>query len=61
MHHALSWLNKSPFPAVVLEGVPSYYPRFGFGSAYALGIEPPFPLPLGAWQCYCLPAYDQAV
>lgn len=61
INYAIHWLTKSPFPAIVLEGVPSYYPRFGFSSAYALGIEPPFPLPAGAWQAYRLPAYDRAV
>jgi putative acetyltransferase len=31
--------------AVVLIGHPTYYPRFGFTTARAFGIEPPFPLP----------------
>jgi putative acetyltransferase len=59
--HALTWLQTSPFPAVVLEGVPSYYPRFGFSSAHALGIDPPFPLPAAVWQVYRLPAYQATV
>jgi putative acetyltransferase len=61
VHHALSWLRKSHFPVVVLQGVPSYYPRFGFTSAQAMGIEPPFALPESVWQAYRLPAYREDV
>ncbi len=61
VQHALNWLEKSNFPVVVLEGVPAYYPRFGFTSAHALGIEPPFPLPKSVWQAFRLPAYQEAV
>ena len=41
---ALTRLRPSPFPVVVLEGVPAYYPRLGFCSAYALGIAPSYRL-----------------
>lgn len=61
VEYALNWLRKSSFPVVVLEGVPAYYPRFGFTSAHAMGIEPPFPLPEPVWQAYRLPAYQDAV
>ncbi|GAB3223404.1 GNAT family N-acetyltransferase [Spirosoma arcticum] len=61
VEHALSWLRKSDFRVVVLEGVPAYYPRFGFTSAHALGIEPPFSLPESVWQAYRLPAFQEAV
>jgi len=30
-------------PMVILEGIPAYYPRFGFEPASAHGIEPPDP------------------
>ncbi|AUD06917.1 GNAT family N-acetyltransferase [Spirosoma pollinicola] len=61
MKHALNWLAASPYPVVVLEGVPSYYPRFGFVPAHDLGIDPPFNLPPAVWQAYCLPAYSSQV
>ena len=61
MHHALTWLEVSPYPLVILEGVPSYYPRFGFVPAHPLGIESPFDLPPAVWQAYCLPAYSSQV
>ncbi len=61
VEYALNWLRQSSFPLVVLEGVPAYYPRFGFVSAHVMGIEPPCSLPEPVWQAYCLPAYQQAV
>jgi putative acetyltransferase len=61
VEYALNWLRQSSFPVVVLEGVPAYYPRFGFTSAYALGIEPPIPLPESVWQAYRLPAFQESV
>ena len=61
VQYALNWLERSDFSVIVLEGVPAYYPRFGFASAHALGIEPPFPLPEPVWQAYRLPAYQEAV
>lgn len=61
VYHAIEWLKTSEFPIVVLEGVPVYYPRFGFTSAHELGIEPPFPLPKEVWQAYRLPAYRRDV
>lgn len=59
--HAISWLQKSDFAVIVLEGIPAYYPRFGFTSAHDIGIEPPFPLPQAVWQAYRLPAYQDSV
>ncbi len=35
---------------VVLEGIPAYYPRFGFVRASTLGIDPPRPVPDEAWM-----------
>ena len=61
MQYALTWLEASPYPLVILEGVPSYYPRFGFVAAHPLGIDPPFDLPQAVWQAYCLPAYSAQV
>lgn len=39
---------------VVVEGVPAYYPRFGFVRARSLGIEPPSPVPDEAWMALAL-------
>jgi putative acetyltransferase len=61
MRHAMDWLKASDFPLVVVEGVPEYYPRFGFSSAHAMGIEPPYPLPAPPWMAYRLPAYHPSV
>jgi putative acetyltransferase len=59
--YALAWLAQSDFPVVVLEGVPAYYPRFGFTSAHAMGILSPFALPPQVWQALRLPAYQERV
>jgi len=61
MTHAIDWLRKSDFPMIVVEGVPSYYPQFGFSSARAMGIDPPFPLPEPPWMAYRLPAYKETI
>jgi putative acetyltransferase len=46
-------------PLVLVEGVPAYYPRFGFRSATALGIERPDPrIPDAAWLVLPLTRYD---
>ncbi len=42
---------------VLVEGVPAYYPRFGFVRARSLGIEPPWPVPDAAWMA--LPLTDE--
>jgi putative acetyltransferase len=45
-------------PLVLLLGHPTYYPRFGFVSASALGLLPPNPeLPDEAWMVHPLKAY----
>jgi predicted N-acetyltransferase YhbS len=45
-------------PALVLLGYPSYYPRFGFSPARALGLEPPAQAwPDAAWMARRLPAW----
>jgi putative acetyltransferase len=49
-------------PLVLVEGIPSYYPRFGFRSATALGLERPDPrIPEAAWLALPLAAYDASV
>ena len=49
-------------PLVLVEGVPSYYPQFGFSSATALGLERPDPrIPEAAWLALPLAAYDPSV
>src|ERR671911_368676 len=45
------------FPLVSVLGHPDYYPRFGFGPARALGIDPPFEVPDEAWMARKLPRY----
>ena len=49
-------------PALVLLGQPAYYPRFGFGSARDLGLQPPAPeWPDAAWMARSLPAWTDAM
>jgi putative acetyltransferase len=49
-------------PLVLVEGVPSYYPRFGFVPATELGLERPDPkIPEAAWMVRPLRAYDPAL
>jgi putative acetyltransferase len=54
---ALRRAAETPFPLVVVLGHADYYPRFGFESADALGIEAPFDVPTEAWMAYRLPRY----
>jgi putative acetyltransferase len=49
-------------PVLLVEGVPSYYPQFGFGSASDLGFERPDPrIPEAAWMALPLTAWDPEV
>jgi putative acetyltransferase len=49
-------------PAVLVEGIPSYYPRFGFESAGALGFTAPDEsTPDDAFMVKRLSAYDPAL
>jgi putative acetyltransferase len=50
-------LTRFRFPAVVVLGHATYYPRFGFGSAEELGILAPFEVPSEAWMALKLPGY----
>lgn len=49
-------------PMVILEGIPSYYPRFGFERASQHGLEPPGPLvPDEAFMIRRLTSYDPRI
>lgn len=48
-----------PEPLVFLEGIPSYYPRFGFLQGHELGFRAPsLRIPQAAFMAYRLPAYE---
>ena len=49
-------------PVLLVEGVPSYYPQFGFRSASQLGFErPDSRIPEAAWMALPLRAWDPVV
>jgi putative acetyltransferase len=49
-------------PVILVEGVPSYYPQFGFVSAARLGFDPPDPrIPDAAWMGLPLRTWDPAI
>lgn len=56
---ALRRAAETEFQMVVVVGHPSFYPRFGFESAQALGIAAPFEVRAEAWMVYRLPAYHR--
>jgi putative acetyltransferase len=59
---ALALADEAGEPAVVVEGVPDYYPRFGFERASALGFRPPHDgIPDAAFMVKRLAAWDPAV
>ena len=59
-HEALRLADHAGEPLVLVLGIPGYYPRFGFESAAALGIEAPGDFG-EAWMAVKLTAYDSAV
>jgi putative acetyltransferase len=62
VREALRRADERGEPLVLVLGHPSYYPRFGFRPASALGIEPPDPsLPDEAFMALPLKAYDPAL
>lgn len=51
-----------PEPLVFLEGIPSYYPRFGFRLAADLGFTAPsVRIPRAAFMAYPLPSYEPSL
>jgi putative acetyltransferase len=59
---ALAAADERSEPLVLCEGVPAYYPQFGFESATGLGlIRPDERIPERAWMAARLRAYDPAL
>jgi putative acetyltransferase len=58
MKRAIGLAAERVQPVICLLGHASYYPRFGFESARAIGIEPPRPWPDESWLAIRLPAWD---
>lgn len=57
--HGLDLIEAIGEPLVLVEGIPSYYPRFGFERATPHGITPPSPnIPDDAFMIKLLPNYD---
>jgi putative acetyltransferase len=54
---ALDIADERGEPLVLVLGHPSYYPRFGFRRASAIGIIPPDGIPDEAWMAITLSAY----
>jgi putative acetyltransferase len=62
MGAAISLAMAREAPALVLLGQPAYYPRFGFGSARDVGLQPPADAwPDAAWMARLLPAWDDSM
>ena len=56
---ALGRAEQAGEPAVMVEGIPGYYPRFGFEQASALGFISPHPkIPVEAFMVKRLPGYS---
>jgi len=56
---ALERAEEAGEPAVMVEGIPTYYPRFGFEQASALGFTAPNPkIPDEAFMVKQLPGYS---
>jgi putative acetyltransferase len=59
---ALAAADARGEPLVLVEGVPSYYPQFGFRPALELGLERPDErIPAAAWMAAPLSAYDPSL
>jgi putative acetyltransferase len=59
---ALDLADKKNEPLVLVLGHPEYYPKFGFESARAKGIQPAAKdIPDEAWMVRTLSAYDPAL
>jgi putative acetyltransferase len=58
----LSRAQDAGEPAVMVEGIAAYYPRFGFERASALGFIAPHPkIPDAAFMVKRLPGYEAAL
>ena len=55
---ALGRAEEAGEPAVMVQGHPSYYPRFGFERASALGFIAPYPMLDDAFMVKRLPGYS---
>jgi putative acetyltransferase len=60
MHAALERCELEGAAAVVLVGSPTYYLRFGFEWARAVGLLPPGHWPDEVWLAHLLPAWTPA-
>jgi putative acetyltransferase len=59
IREALGRAEAAGEPAVMVEGIPGYYPRFGFEQASALGFVPPNPdIPAEAFMVKRLPGFS---
>jgi putative acetyltransferase len=59
---ALETADERGEPLVLVEGVPSYYPQFGFRPALSLGLlRPDERIPEAAWMAAPLAAYDASL
>ena len=61
MEAAITLATGRGQPVICLLGHASYYPRFGFEPARAIGIDPPRPWPDASWMVRRLPAWTPAV
>lgn len=61
MRAAIELATARAQPVLCLLGHAAYYPRFGFGAARAMGIEPPRPWRDANWMALRLPAWDSSV
>jgi putative acetyltransferase len=57
IHETIERATAAGWPVIVLLGHATYYPRFGFESARAIGIDPPEPWSDEHWMALRLPAW----
>ena len=62
IREALERAEEAGEPAVMVEGIPAYYPRFGFERASSLGfVAPHASIPDPAFMVKRLPGYDAGI
>lgn len=61
MKRAIGLAIERAQPVICLLGHASYYPRFGFEPARAIGIEPPRPWRDANWLALRLPAWEPSL